>query len=306
MSSQSVYLISIIFLCALTLTSSSQLVKTNKLSPELLRTELLNTITAKVNNKLKQTQNSSVTTTNTTGPNGTNVTATSTNSTVQNGTNQTTTSTSSNVSSTNGTAINSSTSANTTATAANTTTNRTNISSRNLQKVNVSQLSTPEGDISEADVHFYYAENIVCTRSNCPLPNNCIDDSTCQCYQGFVDYHDNSTNNNTYCNYKQKKQIVAFMLEFFVSLGVGHLYAGRTVFGILKLLVMLGPVILMILNCCFGIAFKSERGQSILGIFTIIGGCILCVGYFAWQLVDLVMFGINKYRDGNGVPLQHW
>ena len=34
--------------------------------------------------------------------------------------------------------------------------------------------------------------------------------------------------------------------------------------------------------------------------------CACGLGSFIWWLVDAIMFGTNKYRDFNGVPLQHW
>ena len=37
-----------------------------------------------------------------------------------------------------------------------------------------------------------------------------------------------------FCQYNQKKQIYAFLLEFFIPAGAGHLYAKRTLSGILK------------------------------------------------------------------------
>jgi hypothetical protein len=34
--------------------------------------------------------------------------------------------------------------------------------------------------------------------------------------------------------------------------------------------------------------------------------CATGAGAFIWWLVDAILFGLNKYRDFNGVPLKHW
>lgn len=115
----------------------------------------------------------------------------------------------------------------------------------------------------------------------------------------------NFNSNNTYCTYTQKKQIVGFCLEFFLSMGIGHFYAQRTLAGILKLLVCL-------LYCIFQCIYTSEaKGQAFadlgtLGKLSMISTFMLCCGFMIWQLVDIIMFATNSYKDGQGVPLMGW
>jgi hypothetical protein len=160
---------------------------------------------------------------------------------------------------------------------------------------------------NKEDQTYFYKDNIVCTQNNCPFPNVCTDATVCRCAEGYANFHTETMDPNVYCTYLQKKQLVAFLLEFFVTLGIGHFYAGRILFGVLKLLVYLGPIIIGILMCCCGLALKpNENSSGCLGLMTLICSCAFCCAALAWQLADLIMFGLNNYKDGNGVPLLHW
>ena len=100
-----------------------------------------------------------------------------------------------------------------------------------------------------------------------------------------------------------KKQLVAFHLEVIFPFGVGHLYAKRTLNGMLKLLfVILFPCLM----CCIAICSASSLSQKV-GPFLIMGiGALYGLGSIAWLIIDLIFFGTNKYMDGNSVPLLEW
>jgi len=154
---------------------------------------------------------------------------------------------------------------------------------------------------------YYITKNIQCNTKNCRPPNAvCSDASTCRCLPGYANFvKKDQANPGYYCNYEQKKQLVAFLLEMFLGLGVGHFYTGRVLFGVFKLLVLIGPLILGVLMCCSTLV-KSSDTSSCVGLFVMIGSCLCICTALVWQLVDLIMFGINSYKDGNGVPLAHW
>ena len=101
-----------------------------------------------------------------------------------------------------------------------------------------------------------------CTISNCK-GGFCIESFICQCQVGFVDKQDSQPQTTStepvvgdpkpilYCNYKQKSQLTSFLLEFIFPIGIGHLYAGRILNGILKMLLyILFPFILCGLMMC--------------------------------------------------------
>jgi hypothetical protein len=154
---------------------------------------------------------------------------------------------------------------------------------------------------------FLITRNIKCDNKNCQAPYGvCADASTCRCLNGYANFVEaGKTFPGSYCNYEQKKQLVAFLLEMFVGMGVGHFYSGRVLFGVFKLLVLLGPLVLGILMCCSSIV-KSSDTSSLMGLVVMIGSCACICTAVVWQLVDLIMFGINNYKDGNAVPLAHW
>jgi hypothetical protein len=151
------------------------------------------------------------------------------------------------------------------------------------------------------------ASNIVCQKNTCFPPfGTCLDDSTCQCLDGFANFFpENNQNPNFYCSYEKRSQLTAFLLEFLLSNGIGHFYAGRVLFGIFKMVVLIGPIVLGILMFCCNIG-KGSDGSTCCNLIIMIGMCLLGCTALAWQLADLIMFGMNKYADGNGISLKHW
>ena len=132
----------------------------------------------------------------------------------------------------------------------------------------------------------------------------------CSCNEGYITIND--TYNFKYCNYKQKKQLIAFLLEFCVGFGAGHFYRFEFVMASLKLVAFaLGLVFI----CTFPKAAKAitdcdcDALAVILSIFYYLYLCGLAV----WYIWDLIYFGNNYYEDytyqdkiGKGIPLQPW
>ena len=132
----------------------------------------------------------------------------------------------------------------------------------------------------------------------------------CSCNEGYITIND--TYNFTYCNYKQKKQLIAFLLEFCVGFGAGHFYRFEFVMASLKLVAFaLGLVFI----CTFPKVAKAitdcdcDALAVILSIFYYLYLCGLAV----WYIWDLIYFGNNYYEDytyqdkiGKGIPLQPW
>lgn len=153
--------------------------------------------------------------------------------------------------------------------------------------------------------NLFYVKNIVCTFNNCPPPSFCVDNNTCKCADGFVNYNENkkSLNIKHYCQYKQKKQLVALLLEFFISMGIGHFYANRTTYGLYKLGLSLIPFLITIFLCCYNIIHKPTDGEGLKNALFSISCLFICI-FFTIQLIDIINFLTNSYYDGNGVPLE--
>ena len=145
---------------------------------------------------------------------------------------------------------------------------------------------------------------ITCGKTNCPEPNYCsTNGETCFCAKGLANYPFNGVN-DVYCQYEQHKQLTSFLLELLLNLGIGHFVIGQFLMGTFKLIIMLVPFILLILGKVGVVKFGFKEGHvgTTLAIVAIAFG----VGAFAWWLTDAIMFGLNKYRDRNEVPLQKW
>jgi TM2 domain-containing membrane protein YozV len=164
---------------------------------------------------------------------------------------------------------------------------------------------TVEPPTTNPDEKFNSAPKIACTSTNCPLPyGTCQENnSSCRCMPEYANFTPEGVKDANYCNYPRKKQLVAFLLEFFFTFGIGHFYAGRVGFGVAKLIVLLLPVIGYILMCASVVAKDTGNCLGLVAVIITYGFC--CAGSI-WQLVDIILFGINNYKDGYGVPLLHW
>ena len=180
----------------------------------------------------------------------------------------------------------------------------------NQSQTNTASVTTPSNNSSSSQKPFFDIYQSGCNAQNCPLPYAyCTSGTNCHCSSGFANFRLASTNptNNLPCQYTQKKQLVAFLLEFFFPFGVGHFYSQRTVIGILKLLFIVAtPCLFCCLLCCGLFSMDSLSSQKVFSTLSATLGLIYTIGLFAWVIVDLVFFGLNKYTDGNGVPLQEW
>ena len=145
------------------------------------------------------------------------------------------------------------------------------------------------------------ATNINCSETNCKAPNVCLNNSTCMCYWSYLNFKAQGDASPEYCSYVQAKQSFFFLWEWsFGTFGVGHFYAGRIGYGLLKLFLTLAPCLLsLILYFIKGPESVSEKLP--LGI-----NCVVCCSWIIIQFIDLINIGNNAYRDHNGMPTARW
>ena len=156
--------------------------------------------------------------------------------------------------------------------------------------------SNPDNYLSKQD--------ITCTTENCPEPNFCgKSTSACYCAKGLANYPFTGVN-DVYCQYEQHSQLKSFLLELLLNLGIGHFIIGQYFMGVSKLIIMFIPIMLLIMSKmgCVKMGFKEGTCGTIVQIIAIAFG----IGAFAWWITDAIMFGKNKYRDRNEVPLKKW
>lgn len=141
--------------------------------------------------------------------------------------------------------------------------------------------------------------------SNCNMEHTfCSDDekTKCSCYKAYI--YNNDTKKQ--CDYKQKKQLTAFLLELFVGFGAGHFYRGKYLVASLKLVAFIFGIYII---CLFPLTAKcvsdccdSDCLVILVSIFFYLCAC----GLAFWFIFDLVNFGKNNYNDKNGYKLYSW
>lgn len=140
-----------------------------------------------------------------------------------------------------------------------------------------------------------------CGSSLCSTQHsNCVY-GNCVCIKGYITFPIDSPSK---CCYEQKKQLTAFLVEFFVGFGAGHFYIGRYDMAAPKLAIYLVLCLLNCLSLCL-IYVCKKQSQGLRLAFNIGVALLGCV-IFCWQLADAIVYGLNQYYDGNGVSLDHW
>ena len=152
----------------------------------------------------------------------------------------------------------------------------------------------------------------------------------CICDIGYIT-DEETKEDGTKCCYEQKAQKTALLLEL-LPLGFGHYYSGRLInFGIkmaCEIILFLGIIIFGF--CCQTISKKKKFGgyeilsngpqnkndylfdnpkKNQISHQQLIANAIFlvsCVVLTLWQIIDVLLFGLNFYTDGNNVELKSW
>ena len=133
---------------------------------------------------------------------------------------------------------------------------------------------------------------------NISCGNGSYNGSICICFKGYT-YDDSGS-----CLYKQSKALTSLLIELFTNIGIGHMIIGRTLFGMIKLMLGVVPWLVNILGICSVIRAKPSEG--VLGLIVSILLFASSFTFFVWWIVDGFLFGFNVYKDGNGKELEYW
>lgn len=140
-----------------------------------------------------------------------------------------------------------------------------------------------------------------CNVFNCPRKRGvCTRDTSCKCNEGFISVNDDEF--PFYCNYEQKRQLNAFLLEFFIGFGIGHLYNGNIQIAMIKLILYFVAYFIL----CFIPYFTAQTKSNFLNRVFPCFQTMAILTIVIWQIVDSVLLGINWFPDGNGIPLMTW
>lgn len=155
-----------------------------------------------------------------------------------------------------------------------------------LQQTDLSYIDTP--DINYA--------NGPCKQANC---EKCISENICQCPAGFAQDPDIKVAAEVKsCQYKQRHQALFFVLELIFFFGVGHFYAGRILYGVLKLLTLILLIVIDITIKRLVLKQFSAKQSFNIAMYG------LYFAFLAWQLIDIICIGVNYFKDGKGIPLK--
>ena len=122
----------------------------------------------------------------------------------------------------------------------------------------------------------------------------------CECNSGYETYPED---NDVKCNYKKKSQLKAFLLELFLCYGAGHFYIHNYRLAVPKLIVFAFFYCLFI---ALRIITKAKEENKLANLIICISAGVTFIGMLTWQIIDLVNFGKNNYKDGNKIPLFEW
>jgi len=109
-------------------------------------------------------------------------------------------------------------------------------------------------------------------------------------------------NNENRCNYKRKSQIIVFVLEL-PGFGIGHLYAGKYVNGIFKLVFWIFSYIIFI-KMRIAYVKRGDNDEKVISLTFI--SFILFIIMLIWYIIDLSYIGTGNYLDGNDIELFYW
>ncbi len=133
-------------------------------------------------------------------------------------------------------------------------------------------------------------------RGICNLLNRCI------CFKEFYSMLDYDTYGRFQCNYERKSQMIAFFLEFIISFGLGHYYLGNILIGMIKTIFCSISVTAFLIMPYLTIKKRHKK----LRMFTPYVQLLITLSFCIWQIIDSILFGINFYKDGNGVLPKSW
>ena len=147
----------------------------------------------------------------------------------------------------------------------------------------------------------------------------------CICDEGFITKDENDS---IKCCYEQKLQKYAILLEI-LPLGFGHYYSGRIINFVIKLIFQSIIILYMLFYslCCQNFdKIRKYRGYELLSndnkkndyiknlkskidtgrmVTVAIYICTFII-MIIWQCLDIFLFGLNVYTDGNSVELKKW
>jgi len=137
-----------------------------------------------------------------------------------------------------------------------------------------------------------------CDLKTCPFNQGQCVFGSCVCNKEYITVNNK---NNTKCNYTKTKQKIFFYLEVIGFIGIGHIYAGRVFFGILKLIFLWFYSIFCISFVIIFNGLSVDLKQTVI-FKKYLSGLFLILPLFLHGL-DMYLIGFGYYKDGNNIEL---
>jgi len=146
-----------------------------------------------------------------------------------------------------------------------------------------------------------------CDETNCQAPyGKCTNADVCTCNLGYANYKTGKDTNGQVknCLYELKSQYIAFILEFLFFFGAGLFYLERYFLALLKLFYVIFVIFYdFVLKKIFLRKYSEFKKRDIIWIGIAL---LLYSGLVIWQITDLTLLSMNKYLDGNQMPVLSW
>jgi hypothetical protein len=156
-----------------------------------------------------------------------------------------------------------------------------------------------KADVTDNINILYYSKREGCNENNCHSPyGKCSSKDTCGCLPGYAP---NPRGEDVQCSYLLKEQYIFFLLEILIPIGVGHLYTGRILYGLIKAIYVIGVIII---GCFIKTPSKAATTTS-RRVFQFLT-YILYLSVLFWQVFDISMIGLNRFKDGKGLYPTVW
>ncbi len=140
-----------------------------------------------------------------------------------------------------------------------------------------------------------------CDLSTCPFNQGQCIFGKCICNKEYTTV---VNKNNTNCSYTKTKQKIFFFLEVIGFVGIGHIYAGRIFFGLIKLIFLWFYSIFCISFVIIFNGLAVDLKQTAL-FKKYLSGLLLILPLFLHGL-DMYLIGFGYYNDGNSVELLYF
>jgi hypothetical protein len=145
---------------------------------------------------------------------------------------------------------------------------------------------------------------VPCGNSTCPSgQGTCITSNTiseCVCNIAYTTYPEDS---EVSCNYARKSRLTAFLLEGFLTYGIGHFYAGNYHYAIPKFFFFCFSYCLFVF---LRMVVRNNEYNNNTSRPVVVSAYVFLILMIIWYISDIVLYALGIYKDGHGVDLIPW